>query len=300
MKWDGAAQTAFIGIPLRDGERYDAKMLAEKQARKNGRDRVTPDEIGAVKKVYFAEISEATRRQEIAQRVAAGETGLEQSMERLARRVLAQEIELFEVSSCRADNPPSLAAVLDDLKTEITAKLVDMDITERIGRKLPEGRSRLAHHRFTVALGGCVNGCARPETKSFGVIVVTQPTVSETACTECFACVDGCRRGAIVIRDGSPVININLCDHCGVCVRACPTGTLTTLRQGYKILVGGKLGRFHQHGFELYKMTDRETLFKALTASAEFFLENAVGEETFTALLRREGLSPIYQRMYQG
>lgn len=221
-------------------------------------------------------------------------------MERPTRRTSDREMELFEVTACRADNPPSLAPALADLKKEISARLTDLRITERIGEKLSADRPRRAHHLFTVALGGCVNGCARPETKSFGVIIVTQPTVSEAACTECFACVEGCRRGAIVIRDGGPEININRCDHCGACIKACPSGTLAAHRQGHKILVGGKLGRFHQHGFELFKMADRETLFQALTASVEFFLENAVGEETFTALLQREGLSPIYQRIYQG
>ena len=236
-------------------------------------------------------------------RVAAGETGLHQRMEQSARRIVAQDVELFGVVTCGADGHPQLAMLLSELKAEITTRLKELRVTERIVDKLPDGQLPLAHYRFSVALSGCMNGCIGPEMKSFGVAVASVPsvpTVADAACSECFACVDACRRGALVIRDGSFRHNIDLCDHCSDCVRACTTGKLVSLRQGFKIFIGGRGGRYHQPGFELFKMADRETLFKALEASVEYFLTNAIGQESFGALLNREGPSPIYQRIYQG
>ena len=211
--------------------------------------------------------------------------------------------ELFEVVTCGADDHPQLVMLLSELKAEITTRLKELRVTERIADKLPDSRLPLAHHRFSVGLSGCMNGCIRPETRGFGVAVArvpSLPTVADAACNECFACVDACRRGALAIRNGSFRYNINLCDHCSDCVRACTTGKLVSLRQGFKIFIGGSVGRNHQPGFELFKMADRETLFKALEASVEHFLTNAIGQESFGALLNREGPSPIYQRIYQG
>jgi anaerobic sulfite reductase subunit C len=211
-----------------------------------------------------------------------------------------QEVELFTVATCGASPHPQRLAALNDLKTGITSLLEELEVTKRISEKLTAKMPRRPHHRFTVALSGCMNGCAMPETKSFGVVLAVIPEITETECSECFACVDACRRGAIVIRDGAPRVDIKLCDHCRDCVDACPTGTLIAGRQGFKIFIGGRLGRFHQIGYELFNITDRATLFKALEASVEHFLTNAIGQESFAALLNRTGLSPIYQRIYQG
>lgn len=209
-----------------------------------------------------------------------------------------QDAELFIVTTCKSSHPSRVTAV-NDLKAEIEDMLRKLNVSGRILEKLSDGSPRRPHNRFSVSLSGCVNSCAMPETKSFGVAMVFTPEITEKTCSECFACVDACRRGALVIRDGAPHLDINLCDYCPDCVEVCPTGTLISCRQGFKIFIGGRLGRFHQFGYELFKMADRTMLFKALEASVEHFLTNAIGQEDFKSLLNREGLSPIYQRIYQ-
>jgi len=300
MEWEEAAKEIFVKMPLQHENFFlDAKMAAEYLASKNGHKQVTIQDIEKVKGKYFIQVSETDQRKELEKRVA-GDVNFFQRMEQSARRILDKDSELFQVETCYTCKNTLLSlSMLSKLKDEISSKFKELRVTERIYEKLPGERSRVLHNRINVALSGCQAGCSFPETKTFGVVLVSMPMVTDAVCSGCFDCVDACSQGAIVIRGGAPKINNDLCDHCGACVKACPTGTLESFRQGYRILVGGKLGRLHQRGFELYKMADRETLFKALEASVDFFLTRANGPKEFTALLRREGLSPIYQRIYQ-
>ncbi len=51
--------------------------------------------------------------------------------------------------------------------------------------------------------------------------------------------------------EGRPLLEASRCLTCGQCVRVCPTGTLSEGKKGYRILVGGKLGRHPRLGEEL-------------------------------------------------
>ena len=301
MEWDQTAVGAFIKMPLADSIKANARIFTEKMARHNGRDRVTPEEIEQTKRVYFNRVPEAVRQREYDKRIAAGETDLPERMEKAARSILATNGEIFRIDTCRAGYSfcPTQVFNLRGIQKEAAALLKRLEYTERLTDKLSNDAMILAHHRFTVAFSGCINGCSTPEAKSFGAAGTARPRVTTQPCSQCFACVDVCKRGAIVIRDGGPVINFNLCDGCGQCIKACPEGVLEVAKKGYKVFVGGRLGRFHQPGYELFKMVNQAGVLKALEATVETYLAEAEGDEHLTALLNRIGLSPIYQRIYQ-
>ena len=48
------------------------------------------------------------------------------------------------------------------------------------------------------------------------------PLVDRDRCTACGECVEVCPPEAIVIVDGSAVIEKRFCEECGECVDACP------------------------------------------------------------------------------
>jgi dissimilatory sulfite reductase (desulfoviridin) alpha/beta subunit len=221
-------------------------------------------------------------------------------MEKEARDILAREIDLFNVELCHAQyfRCPNQNIEVRALKKEVEQKLRELKVTELIADLIPEGQKIMAHDRFGVLISACVVGCGGPESKHFGVAGAAKPTVTDTDCSECFTCVDECPRRAILIRNGRPEIDVTRCDCCGRCVKVCPNSVFAYENTGYRIFVGGSSGRYHQLGYELFKIANKETLFRALEASIEFIREESLGEEHLPSIINRLGVAPIFQKIY--
>lgn len=101
-----------------------------------------------------------------------------------------------------------------------------------------------AHQALRVSVSACANGCARPHIADFGLIRSETPEVQAENCISCGLCVEACPDNAVTVAAKSPaVIDYEACLSCGRCERACPTGVITATCSGYRILVGGRLGR---------------------------------------------------------
>ena len=66
---------------------------------------------------------------------------------------------------------------------------------------------------------------------------------------------------------------------------------------GYRIFVGGRVGRFHQAGRELFRMANKETLFRAMEACLELIREESLGEENLASIINRVGVAPLLQKI---
>jgi dissimilatory sulfite reductase (desulfoviridin) alpha/beta subunit len=92
-------------------------------------------------------------------------------------------------------------------------------------------------------------------------------------CTGCGACVEVCKENAIQLSEESdnPIINSEKCLSCGQCISVCPVGVFEAETKGYRIQVGGKLGRRPQLARELEgiysrdKRSDRGSLPRSLS-----------------------------------
>jgi dissimilatory sulfite reductase (desulfoviridin) alpha/beta subunit len=302
MKWDKAAASEFVKMPIAKSAKENTKVFAEKLARKNHRDRVTLSDIEAAKKVTYEDVPEEKRHRELQKRIAEGETDLMQRIEQEGREILAREIDLFNVEMCHAQYFRCRCQLIEvrEIKREIERKLRELNVSQMMADSLPDDERIMAHHRFTVSISGCPNGCTGPETRPFALHGVCQPVITDVTCSECLACVRACRRGAIAVLDGIPEISAMRCDLCGSCTRACPTGKITAAAKGYRILVGGKFGRFHQVGTQLFRIADKDTLINAMEAALKTIKEESVGHEDLTSIINRIGVAPIFERLYRG
>ena len=148
------------------------------------------------------------------------------------------------------------------------------------------------HHEFRVTLADCPNGCSRPQIVDIGLISAALPARSESPCSECGACLAACREEAIILvgTDPGPQFDWQRCLACGQCALACPTGAIAQGLSGYRILLGGKLGRHPQLGKELSGIFSAETTLAIIdTCLTHFKAENRHGER-FGEILRRTGL----------
>ena len=109
------------------------------------------------------------------------------------------------------------------------------------------------HHEFKVTLAECPNACSQPQIKDIGVIGACKPLLTDETCTICEACVDECKENAISIKSESNILKIdyNLCLACGKCIEVCPTGTIVSDIKGFRVQLGGKLGRHPKLAKEL-------------------------------------------------
>ena len=300
MEWDSQAVAEFIKTPLSPNQKAMAKLFAEKEARRYRSDKVTLKEIEKTKEVYFAGgVTEEVRNKETEKRIAEGETGLLERMAEEARDILAREIDLFNVELCHARLLTCRNQNIEvrALKKEVEQKLRELKVTQMIADIIPEGQKIMPHDRFMVSITGCVVGCGGPETKAFGVAGAAKPTVTDAACSECLICVDNCARRAILIRNQRPEIDITRCDWCGQCVKVCPDSVFAYENTGYRIFVGGRVGRFHQAGRELFRMANKETLFRAMEACLELIREESLGEENLASIINRVGVAPLLQKI---
>ena len=302
MDWEKAAVDAFVKMPVADGLKDTAKIYCERLARARNEQTVTLDDINRMKPIYYDRVSEAERDAEVDRRIAEGDTDLRARMQRSGQAILERECDLFTVTMCHAQYFRCISQNIEvrELQREVTAKLRELGVTEMIADMLPVSERILAHHKFKVTISGCVNGCEAPEVREFGIAGAARPVVTGNDCSVCYICVDRCRRNAILIRDDRPEIDMRACDHCGNCVKFCPNDVFAYEEVGHRIFIGGKFGRFHQDGYEVFKLADKETLFRALEAAVEYKREESIGEEPLSSIVRRVGIMPFFQKLLQG
>ena len=300
MEWDSKAVEAFIQMPLSGLAKSMAKVFAEKKARKNKSSKVTMKEIEATKKVYFESVPEDVRRKEWEKRVKEGETDLMQKVEKEAREILAAEVDLFDVDLCHAQYFRCGSQVIEvrDIKKKIEKKLQEMKVSEMVADMLHDDERILPHHRVTFSISACPNACTGPEAREFGIHGTCIPVITDAECTQCYSCVKKCPDAAVVLIHGRPVIDFSKCKICEACVKVCQSGTLTSGKRGYRLMVGGGFGRHFKLGYEIFRNASEEELFNAIESCISIIKEKAVGEESITAILTRTGIAPVFEKIY--
>jgi len=119
-----------------------------------------------------------------------------------------------------------------------------------------------------------------------GIIGASEPSVTSEPCSLCHACEDCCKEKAIVLEEPAeiPVIDDARCIRCGKCIGVCPTGTLATGKQGYRVLLGGKLGRHPRLAEELPEMYSEDEVILILEQCIDFYKRKSVHGERFAEI----------------
>lgn len=153
----------------------------------------------------------------------------------------------------------------------------------------------LHHHTFKIALSLCPNGCSRPHIADIGIIRAKQPALVATACSHCGLCGRICPDKAISYDKGEPVFDLDVCVQCGLCIQKCPERAIRASEDGYRIVLGGKLGRHPRLASELSGIFCEEQVLVAITECLFYYMEQyrpklrfgTLVEENYDALLQR-------------
>jgi anaerobic sulfite reductase subunit C len=202
-----------------------------------------------------------------------------------------EEVKGFQVEACFGPTGcPNAVAVSPDLTQKLEKKLESRNLREFLKGKV--GGPLKMHHEFRVSLSTCPNACSRPQIVDFGIIGALRPKISDEPCTFCGACVGACAENAITLPEGcdAPAIDFDRCLACGQCLKVCPTETLVEGEKGYRILLGGKLGRHPQLGWEWPGIHAEEDLLTVLDRVLDHYLKHNEKGERLGEGLKRQAL----------
>ncbi len=249
MEWDREAQELLKRVPF--FVRSRAKREIEALVKARGGNRVTAKDVLETRQAVAKEMSRVNRGHSLDS--CFGNGGCPNSLGNTQH--LLEELE----------------------KTLEEARLLSF-LQERVKGPL------LHSHMFRVAVANCPNACSQVHIKDFGVIAVMKPRVDPKACNGCGECAKACQERAISLKDGKAVITRE-CILCGECIRACPVEAMGEGEKGYRVLVGGKLGRHPTLARTILPLASDMEVVKALKTVLELYKNlNRKGERLGTII----------------
>ncbi len=203
----------------------------------------------------------------------------------------------YQVKTCRGAevNCPFLITDSNLLANKLKDRLEELKFTDNLIGKV-DGQI-LPHHTLKLAVAGCPNSCSMPQIKDFGVHAVEPVFVDQDcACISCMKCVEACREDAITIEDGQVTIDKEKCVHCGLCARVCPTGSIKAEEKGYRVMIGGKVGRHPRFALDLLPQASESDTVRALDVCVDMILSDKK-EHRFRALIEMRGIEEIKKKL---
>lgn len=205
---------------------------------------------------------------------------------------MEDEVKGFQVEGCFGQSGcPNRAVISDGLDHKLEERLSARELNGFLKKRV-QGPLKL-HHEFRISFSDCPNACSRPQIVDMGLIGASRPERSNEPCSECGACVEACREGAVTIENGLPRVHETRCLSCGQCARVCPTGSLREGGTGYRVLVGGKLGRHPRLGTELPEIYTEEEALRVVEACLDYYQENCHKGERLGEILERTGVEVL-------
>ena len=210
---------------------------------------------------------------------------------------MAKEVRGYQLDTCFGPNGcPNRAIDSLSLSARLETVLKNADLLSFLKQRI--GDDLKFHHEFRLSIADCPNACSQPQIKDIGIIGACLPAVTDTDCTECEACVEVCKENAIKIQAGSgPQIGPESCLSCGQCIPVCPSGTLSEGRSGYRILLGGKLGRHPQLAREVPGLYDENRVIAIVAACLDYYKQNSLGGVRFAELMTPAGFAELSQQL---
>jgi anaerobic sulfite reductase subunit C len=199
------------------------------------------------------------------------------------------DIKGYQIDTCFGSSGcPNPANTCDVLVKKIGSLLDDADLLNFLKKRV-QGDLKY-HHEFRVTLAECPNACSQPQIKDIGIIGAVIPEATGEACTGCKACIEACIEKCITLdsKKNVPVIDHKRCLKCGKCIHACPSETLATGQKGFRVQLGGKLGRHPRLAVELEGILSETEVLRLVKTCIDYYKKHSNHGERFAEIFDPE------------
>jgi dissimilatory sulfite reductase (desulfoviridin) alpha/beta subunit len=194
----------------------------------------------------------------------------------------------YDVSVCSGSKGcPHVACSTEVLAGAVTFLLEQADIKGFLKTSL--GENIKPHQVFRITLSDCPNACSRPQIADIGIMGAVVPGVGDNACNGCNVCVQSCPDQAIRLtdtpgRDKTPIIDMDRCQRCGKCIQVCPSRTLEPVQSGFRILLGGRLGRHPRLAMEMPGLHSHHQVLATVQTCLSYYKTHSRNGKRFSHL----------------
>jgi len=209
---------------------------------------------------------------------------------------MSKEVKGYQVDTCFGGGGcPNRVLESESLLEQIEGLFKKADILSFL--KMNVKGDLKFHHDFRVTLAECPNACSQPQIKDIGIIGAATPLMTDAACSACDACVEACPDDYIVLPASAekPQIDLDACIHCGKCAAVCPTGTIVEKQKGFRILLGGKLGRHPQLARELPGIFDQSEVLDVVEYCISFYKQHSNNGKRFAYIFRSSDFEALVE-----
>jgi dissimilatory sulfite reductase (desulfoviridin) alpha/beta subunit len=253
MEWTPEAEAALKRVPFFVRKRVRARV--EKEARDAGRRRVDLADVKATQSRYLSGMQD--------------------------------EIKGYQIDTCFGPSGcPNRAVISDALVGRIEAVIKGADLLAFLKSKV-KGDLKF-HHEFRATLAECPNACSQPQIKDIGIIGAAVPDTTNEACSRCGACVDACSENVIALAESGapPRMDSGRCINCGECIRVCPTGSIAEGWRGFRVQLGGRLGRHPRLARELPGIFSEDQVVEIVKACLDLYKARSRRGERFAHIFQ--------------
>ena len=260
MKWSKEAEKLLSKVPFFVKKRVRKRV--EQEAENQGASVVTADHVNSLKSKFMNKMED--------------------------------EVKGYQVEMCFGSGEcPNSLVDISDLAENIENILSKENMKDFLKEKV-KGPLKF-HHEFMVSISGCPNACSRPQIADIGIIGVCTPEIKRENCNRCGVCMMTCKEEAISIPSSIPKIEESKCILCGQCVKACTQGAMDEGVTGFKILIGGKLGRHPRLGIEVPGIFTKEETVNNIGKLINYYKENCLEGERFGEILEKKQVFDLNQ-----
>jgi dissimilatory sulfite reductase (desulfoviridin) alpha/beta subunit len=264
MDWSNEADDAVKKVPFFVRKKVRARV--EEQARKAGRTVVSLADLKTAQARFLAKMSE--------------------------------EIKGYQVDTCfAASGCPNRAIQSDGLLERVEKLLANADLLTFLKERV-NGNLKY-HHEFRITFADCPNACSQPQIKDIGILGAILPEITDIECSRCDACIETCPDDCISMETDKDVPHIDMqsCMVCGKCIAACPTGTITEKQKGYRIQLGGKLGRHPRLARELPGIYPEDKVLEIVEYCISFYKQHSIKGQRFAEIFKSSDFDALVKKL---